>query len=109
MVTLVWWCAAGALTVISAALYIRQVAILSAANPAARLPWIGRPANIPRSAKVLGGCAALTSVLAVNCVFHALGRRPLYDVLWGLPLVLIVLAVMAVPQARHNRHVRRAT
>jgi len=108
MVTFVWWCAAGALTVISAALYRRQIAILIAANPAARLPWIGWPANMPRSARVLGFFAVVPSILAVDCVFDALGRRHLWDVLWGLPLLLIVLVVIAVPQAQHNRRVRSA-
>ena len=106
--TFVWWCAAGALTVISAVLYRREVAILSAANPAARLPWIGWPTNTPRSAKVLGFFALLPLIFAMNCVFDALGRRHLYDVLWGLPIMLIVLVVIAVPQAQHNRRVRRA-
>jgi hypothetical protein len=105
-VTFVWWCAAGVLTVISAALYRREMAILSAANPAARLPWIRRPANTPRSAKVLQFFAVLFLILVVDCVFNALGRRHLYDVLCGLPLVLIVLVMIAVLQAQHNRHVR---
>lgn len=107
--TFVWWSAAGALAVISAALYRREIAILSAANPMARLPWIGWPANTPRSAKVLGFFATLPMVLTVNCVFDALGRRHLYDVLWSLPFGLIVLVVIAVPQAQHNRRVRSAT
>jgi hypothetical protein len=108
MVTFAWWCAAGVLTVISAALYRREVAILSAANPAARLPWIGWPASTPRSAKVLGFFATVPSILAMDCVFEGLGRRHLYDFLWDLPLMLIVLVVIAVPQARHNRRVRSA-
>jgi hypothetical protein len=106
-VTLTWWCAAGALTFISAALFRREMAILIAANPAARLPWIGWPANAPRSAKVLQFFALLPAILAVNCVFYALGRRHLYGVLWGgLPLMLIVLVVIAVPQAQHDRRIR---
>jgi hypothetical protein len=45
----------------------------------------------------------------VRKVFDALGRRHLYDILWGgLPLMLIVLVVTIVPQAQHNRRVRRA-
>jgi hypothetical protein len=108
IVTLVWWCSAGVLTVISAALYGAEVAILSAANPAARLPWVGRPANTPRSAEVLGFFALLSSIFAMNCVFDALGRRHLYDILWGVPLGLVGLVVMAVAQARHNRRVRSA-
>ena len=104
--TFAWWCAAGALTVLSAALHRREIAILSAANPAARLPWIGRPASTPRSAKMLGFFGLLASGLAVVCVFDALGRHP-NDILWGLPLLLPVL-VMAVPQAQHNRRVRSA-
>ncbi|HEX6448802.1 MAG TPA: hypothetical protein VF060_05010 [Trebonia sp.] len=107
--TFVWWCAVGALTLISAALCRRQIAILSAANPAARLPWIGWPANTPRSAKVLGFFATLPSFLAVDCVFEALGRRHLYDFLWGvLPGLIVMVVVVAVPQAQHNRRVRSA-
>jgi hypothetical protein len=107
-VTSVWWCAAGALTVVSAALCRRQVTILSAANPTVRLRWIGRPANRPRSAKVLGFFAPLSGFLTVRCIFAALGRPHLYDVvLWSLSLGLIVVVVAAVPQARHNRRVRR--
>jgi len=105
--TFVWWCAAGVLTFISAVLYSREIAILSAANPATRLPWIGWPANTPRSAKVLGFFAVLPLILAVDCVFDGLGRRHLYDYLWSLPLVRIVPVVMAVQQAQHNRRVRR--
>lgn len=109
IVTFGWWCAAGALAVISAALFRRQVAILSAANPAARLPWVGWPPNKPRSARVLGFFAVLPSVLAADCCFNAVGRRHLYDALWGLVLWMIVLAVVvAVPQAKHNRRVRSA-
>ena len=106
--TFVWWCAAGALTVISAALYRREVAILSAANPAARLPWIGWPANTPQSAKVLFFSGLLAFILALDCVVYAVAGHP-YDFLWGLlPLALIVLVVTVIPQARHNRRVRRA-
>jgi len=108
IVTFAWWCAAGALTVISAAMCRREIAILSAANPAARLPWIGRPANRPRSAKVLQFFALPPLIIAGDCVDFALGRRHLYDALWVLPLGLIVLVAMAVPQAEHNRRVRSA-
>ena len=106
IVTFVWWSAAGVLTVISAALYRRVMAILSAANPAARLPWIRRPANTPRSAKVLQFFAVLSLALVMDCVFNALGQRHLYDVLGGLPLDLIVLVMITVLQTQHNRHVR---
>jgi hypothetical protein len=82
------------------------MAILSAANPARRLPWIGWPASAPRSAKVLQFFAVLSLVFAVDCVADALGERHLYDVLWGLPLALIVIVVVAVAQAQHNRRVR---
>jgi hypothetical protein len=102
------WCAAGALTVVSAALFRRQIAVLSAANPAARLPWIGWPAKIPGSARALGGFATLLAIFSVDCVFEALGRRHLYDILWGLPLALFALAMAVVRQAQHNRRVRRA-
>lgn len=105
--TFFWWSAAGTLTVIGAALYRWELAILSAANPAARLPWFRWPASTPRSAKILGFFGTLPSSLAVDCVFDGLGRRHLYDILWGLPIVLIVLVVLMVPQARHNRRVRR--
>lgn len=107
-VTFVWWCAAGALIVVGAALSGCQVAIVSAANPAARLRWIGRPANKPRSAKVLEFFAALSGVLAERCLFGALGRPHLYNVvLWSLLFALIVGVTAAVSQARHNRRVRR--
>ena len=102
IVTFVWWCVAGALPVISAALFRREMAILSAANPAARLPWIGWPPNTPRSAKVLQFFAVLALVLEVDCVFYALGQRHLYAVLWCLPFALSVLAVITVLQAKHK-------
>jgi hypothetical protein len=109
MVTFVWWwCAAGALTIVSVALYGGQIAILIAANPAARLPWIGRPANSPRSAKILGFFALLPAIIAMDSVSDALGRRHLYDFLWGVPLALVGPVVMAVAQAQHNRRVRSA-
>jgi hypothetical protein len=109
-VSIAWWCVAGGLTVISAGLFRHQVAMLSAANPAARLPWIGWPANKPRRAKVLGFFAAMSSYAALNCVVRgALGGRHLYDLLWALPLLLIVTVVMAVPQVQHNRRVRSAS
>lgn len=103
--TFTLWCAAGALTIISAALYRRQMAILSAANPAVRLPWIGRPVNNPGSAKTLGVFALVPSIAAMQCVYHALGARHLYDILWSLPLLLSVLVAIAVPMAQHNRAV----
>jgi hypothetical protein len=68
----------------------------------------GWPANTPRSAKVLGFFALLPSILAMDFVSYPLGRQHLYDVLWGLPVMLIVLAVIAVPQAQHDRRVRSA-
>jgi hypothetical protein len=106
-VTFAWWCAAAALAVIGAALYRRVVAILSAANPAARLPWIGRPANMPRSATVLGFIALLPTGVAWICVPEALGQRHLYDFSLGPPLVIIVVFVIAgIPQAQHNRRVQ---
>jgi len=107
-VALVWWCAAGALTVLSAALFKREIAILAAANPAGRLPWIGWPVNTPRSARALGCFAVLAEVFAVNCVLEAQGRHHLYDFLWVLPQGLVVAAAAAVSQARHNRRVGRA-
>jgi hypothetical protein len=107
IVTFVWWCAAGALTVVSAALYGGQVAILSAANPAARLPWIGWPANTPRSAKVLFFFAMLASILAMECVVNTVAGH-LYAFLWGLLPFGLAFLVAAVPQARHNRRVRSA-
>src|SRR5580698_3082777 len=85
IVTFVLWCAAGVLTVIGAALYIRLVAILSAANPAVRLPWIGRPANTPRGAKVLGFFAVLPTIPAGECVLYALDwLQHSYYILWAL-------------------------
>jgi hypothetical protein len=107
-VAFAWWCVASALYVVSAALFICVVAILGAANPAARLPWTGWPPNSPWTAKALGLFATMTDTLAMNCVAWALGRRHLYDFLWGMPLSLIVAVVAAVPQVRHNRRVRRA-
>ena len=110
VVTIVWWCAAGGLTVISAGLFRHQVAMLSAANPAARLPWIGWPANRPRHAKVLGVFAAMSSYAAFGCVARgALGARHLYDLLWGLPILLIVTIAAGVLQVQHNRRVRSAS
>ena len=104
--TLVSWCAAGALAVISGALCRREVAKLSAANPAARLPWSGWPANTPRSAKRLQFFVPLPAILAIECVEFPLGRRPLYELPLGIALVLIVVVVMAVvPHAQHNRRI----
>jgi hypothetical protein len=104
--TSAWWCAAGALTIISAALFRREIVMLIAANPAARLPWTKMPANTPRSVRRLGIFASQASGLAVVCVFQALGQHP-DDILWGLPLLLTVLVTVA-PQVRHNRRVRGA-
>jgi hypothetical protein len=97
-----WWCAAGALSVLSAVLLRHEVAILSAANPNARLPWIGWPANRPRSAAVLLFSGTLATILAMNCVVEALNRRHLYDVLLDLPFLLLVAVVQVVPQVRHS-------
>jgi hypothetical protein len=105
---LAWWCATGALIVVSATLFRLEISILIAANPTSRLPWIGRPANAPRSAKVLQFFALLPLVLTFDCVSAALGRRQVYDGLWGLPLWLIALAFMMVAQAQHNRRVQGA-
>lgn len=108
--SIVWWCAAGGLTVISAGLYGHMMAILSAANPATRLPWIRRPANRPRRAKVLAFWAGVPSYAALQCVLRgALGGRHLYDLLWTLPLLLIIAVAIAVPQVQHNRRVRSAS
>jgi hypothetical protein len=107
-VTFAWWCAAGALTVISAALCRRMVAILSAANPAVRLPWTGLPANTPRGAKRLGTFAVLCFSLGFGCVDAAMRWRHPYDVLWGLPLGLIPPLTSVVLRAKHNRRVRNA-
>ena len=81
VVIIVWWGAACGLTVISAALYRYEIAILSAANPATRLPWIGWPANTPRSARLLGFFAVLPLIIVADCVVEALGRRQPYDAL----------------------------
>jgi hypothetical protein len=107
VVTSVWWYAAGALTVISAGLFRHHAATLSAANPAARLPWIGWPANRPRGAKVLAFFAVLSLILAGDCVtLEARLEQHLYDFLWCLPIALIVVVVAGAPQAQHNRRVR---
>jgi hypothetical protein len=105
----VWWCLAGALSVLSAALFRREVTILSVANPTARLPWIGWPANTPLSARAFGFVAVFAMVFAMNCVVEALNRRHVYDILWALPFCIVIWIVMAVAQARHNRRVRRGT
>jgi len=103
------WCAAGGLAAIGLALFYRQTAMLAAANPAARLPWLGRPPRTPSSSRRLGALATFLSSLAMDCAFHALGQRHLYYLLWiGLPLMLLALAVIMVPQARHNRRVGSA-
>jgi len=108
-VTFVWWCAAGTLIIISAVLYRRMLTILIAASPARRVPWVGWPANTPRSAKVLQGLAVVPLVCAAQCVYHALGERQLYDYLAGWALALIAPVVgLAVSQAKHNRRIRRA-
>jgi hypothetical protein len=103
-----WWCTACSLNVLGALLLRREVAILSAANPTARLPWIGWPTNRPRSSAVLLFLGTLAAILAVNCVSEALNRRHIYDVLWELPFALVITVVAVVPQARHNHRVRRA-
>jgi hypothetical protein len=107
-VAFAWWCAAAALTVVSAALFRYEIARLVAANPAARLQWLGWPAKVPRGTKALGIFSTLAGVIAMNCVFDALGRRHQYDILWGLPLVLFVVVMGVVPQVQHNRRLRRA-
>jgi hypothetical protein len=107
-VDLVWWRAASALFAASAALFRIQVAILSAANPTTPLPWIGRPANMPRGAKALGYLATVTGAIAVDFVIEALNWRHLYDVLWSLPFWAVVMVVITVSQAKHNRRIRRA-
>ncbi len=106
--TFVWWCGASALNALGAVLLRREVAILSAANPTARLPWIGWPASRPRSAGVLLFLATMTNILAMNCVVEALNRRHLYNVLWDLPFFVVVTVVAAVPQVRHKRRDRHA-
>jgi hypothetical protein len=105
MVAFAWWFAAGGLCLVSAVLFMCEVVILSAANPAARLPWIGWPANVPWRAKTLLLFAILPDILAMDFVTEALGRRHLFDVLWALPFALVVPVAGAVFQARHNRHV----
>ena len=108
--TIVWWCVAGGLTVISAGLYRHLGAMMSAANPAARLPWIGRPANRPQGAKLLAFFAVMSSNTALDCVYlGALGGRHLYGLLLDLPFLLIVAVVIVVPQVQHNRRVRSAS
>jgi hypothetical protein len=106
-VPLVWWCLAGALFVLSAALFRRQIEILSVANPTSRLPWVGWPASTPRGARAFGLFGTFTAVIAMNCVIEALNRRHLYDVLWALPFCVMVGIVTTVPQVQHNRRVRR--
>jgi hypothetical protein len=104
-----WWCLAGALSVLSAALFRRQVTILSVANPTALLPWIGWPTNTPRSARAFGVLAVFAMVFAMNCVVEALNRRHIYDVLWAAPFCIMIVIMTAVAQAQHNRRVRRGT
>jgi hypothetical protein len=107
-VALVWWCAASVLTAVSGVLFRRMVAILSAANPAARLPWFGRPANTSRSARAPGFVGALSVGFTMECVIFALRQRHLYDIFLGLSLMLIPLVMQVDAHARHNRRVRRA-
>lgn len=105
---LIWWCVAGALYAVGAALFRRGLVMLAAANPRAPVPWIGWPDGFPRGARVLVIGGTGSSVLAMNCVLSALGRHHLYDVRWNLPFILVVLVVALAPQIEHNRRVRRA-
>jgi hypothetical protein len=107
-VAFVWWCLAGALNVLSAVLFQRVVAMLSAANPNARLPWIGLPANRPGRAIALQYLAIVIGIFAMYCVVAALNRRHPYDAFWDLPFALLIVVATVVPQARHNRRVQRA-
>ena len=90
------------------ALYRHVILMLSAANPATRLPWIGWPAERPKGVKALNYLAALATTFSMVCVSDALGQRHLYDILWGLPLALLATVMATVAQAQHNRRVRGA-
>jgi hypothetical protein len=74
-----WWCLVAALNVLNGVLSAGSVAILSAANGAGRLPWIGRPARNPGWAVALQLGALVAFVLAMSCVEEALGRQNAFD------------------------------
>ena len=104
----VWWCLAVALNVVSAVLLMCEVAILRAANPTARLPWIGAAANTPFSVRLLTFLAVVPMGLASSSVVEALNRRHAYDALWELPFLLVIMVVSVAAHAQHNRRVQRA-
>jgi hypothetical protein len=107
-----WWYLAGALFIISTVVWRRTSALLSAANPSARLPWVGWPPNRPSGIKRWQFLGCYTGALAVSFAADAAHDRShphLYDVLWGIPVAIGILVVgMAIPYQRHNRRVRRA-
>jgi hypothetical protein len=106
-----WWVVAGAMFVISAVLWLLVGTRLAAANPSTRLPLFGQPPNKPRGLTLLqffaNGSAAAGTYLFVDG-FLRRGDRHLYDALWGVPIVVIVILVALVPYVRHNRRVRLA-
>jgi hypothetical protein len=106
-VVFVWWCLAVALNVLSAVLLMCEVAMLRAANPTARLPWIGAATSTPSSVRLLTFLAVVPMGLASSCVFEALNRQHAYETLWELPFLLVVIVVSIVSQSQHNRRVER--
>jgi hypothetical protein len=105
-----WWYAAGAMFVISAALYFLAATRLAAANPSARLPFLGFPPNRSRAVKLLqflacfALCIGLQSVIRVLGWSTSIGTFMLWLALYGGGVALIGLA----PFVLHNRRVRRA-
>ena len=103
-----WWYVAGASFIISAAVWRRISALLSAANPSAYLPWFGWPPNRPRGIRPLQFLACFSISLAVSFSIDAVGDHHLYNVLWGTPAIVGVFMIgVAIPYHRHNRRVRR--
>jgi len=102
-----WWFLGGALNLLAGALFAGSVAILAAANPSERLPWLGWPSSRPASAVALLALATLSNVIAMSFVTEALGRRHLYDVLWDMPIIVALSVGGIARQAQHNRRVQR--
>jgi hypothetical protein len=74
---------------------------LAAANPTARLPFVGWPPHRPAGASLLSFASFMSIFVGTMLLFRE--DQPSY--LWSIPVFLTVLAAALVPTAIHNRRV----